>query len=359
MSKKLKFNPHKLALLFNACSTMSTSALYRKAVAEKSFSGSSGTFRALRKRHDAGQAADTESATPVLGPRQAIPGSRERLDWLIEHVFDGKPNRLRKAAERLSRPIGGGTLVKSNRADVTMKTLKNVAEVAAIYGINKDWVLTGKGKPKDVFSQPIGGEKNGVLVNSKIIDLPATLQEVYRKILYKVNEADRHNALALYDIGLLVADVMANKSAYGVGAVEALAATLDHGLTATTLRTYARVATAFSRSELCGFLEQQMPNGRKLSFSHLIAISSLTDSVMRVRLCTNAISNGWTFVTTQKYVRLAMGRDAGLNGGSEEGSSFAAKLRAVKALLQLFDNDQAAAVAAIRLVADQEDDVAE
>lgn len=149
-------------------------------------------------------------------------------------------------------------------------------------------------------------------VPAVVRDMSPALRGVYDHLLEKINSTERRNATTLYSIGVQVQHVMSDTKKYGKAAVESLAQALGQKLTPATLRTYARVTTMFSQEEITALLDKPTSNNRRLSFSHLIALSSVADKTLRTKLLRKTFAESWSFAELQVAVREALGR-----GGSD------------------------------------------
>jgi len=87
---------------------------------------------------------------------------------------------------------------------------------------------------------------------------------------------------ARYEIGRIIAELKARPDEYGHGAVSIAATTLGEDIP--SLYRYARVAERWTQEELDALLARTMRDGRPLSWSHLVVLSSVEGGKAYARL---------------------------------------------------------------------------
>ncbi len=100
----------------------------------------------------------------------------------------------------------------------------------------------------------------------------------------------RIDPLVRYAIGAVVAEIKARPERYGTSGVTTVAAAL--GEDAPSLYRHATVAECWNEAEVRELLSRQGPDGRRLSWSHVVLLGHVTSSALRKRLENRALDEG-------------------------------------------------------------------
>ena len=144
-------------------------------------------------------------------------------------------------------------------------------------------------------------------VPNAVREMAAPLRAVYDDIVKKINTATTKTGELQYDIGLKVQLVMDAPDKYDTQAVQKLAEALGGEFNPSTLRAYARVASTFNREEVTAVLSVDNKYGRRLTFSHLGALSAVSKKTDRVKLLRLASAEGLTVKQLAAKIRELLG----------------------------------------------------
>lgn len=115
------------------------------------------------------------------------------------------------------------------------------------------------------------------------------LREVYEQLRKLEARAKAHDVLVKYRVGQLVREVKENEGKYGAGAVEKLSARLGSGFKKDVLYGAASVARTWGKSEFSELVKKEDDKGRRLSFSHFVALARVALPEKREQLLQRAL----------------------------------------------------------------------
>jgi hypothetical protein len=121
-------------------------------------------------------------------------------------------------------------------------------------------------------------------------EMNGALRQAYEKIRNLLVRASRDEVRCRYEVGLLVAEVKQSEHKYGARAVPLLGAALGTGVQ--TLYRCATVAERWTERQVEALLEQTNQHGQPLSWSHFVALSSVSPLRRRAELADRTLREG-------------------------------------------------------------------
>ena len=129
-------------------------------------------------------------------------------------------------------------------------------------------------------------------VERSVKRLSPALQARYLKLQKLFDEVATSEVKVRYEIGVIVAEVMAAKDKYGTDAVGALAKAL--GKNKATLYRAAEVMRTWTKRDLTALLRRKNIHGLPLTWSHLVELSLVDSKDERDELISRALEHGLT-----------------------------------------------------------------
>ncbi len=143
-------------------------------------------------------------------------------------------------------------------------------------------------------------------------------QAAAKKLESLFAHANRGEIIVMWEIGRLVGEIATREGIYGVDAVKLLADYLPVSQGIRTLLNYRLLASEFDREALEQAIAQPLANGKRLSLSHLIELSTVSSLKIRAALVNRVRAESLSVDDLRKEIRGNEYRSCTKRGGGRK-----------------------------------------